>query len=287
MCRASSRLGNMAWMRFGPGAGWRKTRWTHETYLRYLRTAGLVIPALLAMCVGFRLDCVMVDVLHTVDQGVASHIIGNVMWTFAVLRRVFGGRAQQEQVAALYSHMNNWYRKVKEKSKLQGKLTVERLRTGGNWPKLKAKAAATRHLAQYALDLCIEFGGGSEEDRRMRAVCQLLVQFYSIIGSESQFLSRAAQIELPKIGMQLVGIYSDLATRAKEQGLHMWKLHPKLHLFQHLCEWQCLEHGNPRFYWTYADEDLAGKMAECAESCHTATMSTSCLFKWLHLSFAG
>ena len=41
----------------------------------------------------------------------------------------------------------------KSMSRVQGKLTVERLRTDGGWPKLKAKAAATRHLVHFALEL--------------------------------------------------------------------------------------------------------------------------------------
>ena len=65
----------------------------------------------------------------------------------------------------------------------------------------------------------------------------------------------------------------------------LWKLMPKLHLFLHLCEWQALEQGNPRYYWTYADEDLQGTMAEVAESCHASTMTTNALFKWLHICF--
>ena len=228
----------------------------------------------------------MVDVLHTVDQGVASHVVANAMWAFAVVRKVFGGGTQKDQIANLYAHLNKWYSSVKETTKVQGKLTVERLRTQGQWPKLKAKAAATRHLASYALHLCQEFGGASEEDREMRAVYTLLVRFYNISSSESQFLGDSAKAELPKLGARLVGIYTSLAARAKTNKVRMWKLQPKLHLFQHLCEWQCLTHGNPRYYWTYADEDLAGKMSEVAESCHPATMATSAMFKWLHLCYA-
>ena len=37
----------------------------------------MVIPILLAKVIGFRLECIMVDVLHTVDLGIAAHIIGN------------------------------------------------------------------------------------------------------------------------------------------------------------------------------------------------------------------
>ena len=227
----------------------------------------------------------MVDVLHTVDLGVASHVIANVMWHIAVLKRAFGGATQEDSIRNLYANMQAWYKRTKAKRKVQGKITVERVRTRGGWPKLKAKAAATRHLAAYALYLVFEFGGASKEARQMRGVCEMLVRFYEILDSESQFLTSGVRAELPKLGQTLVGLYTALATQAKESGLKMWKLQPKLHLFLHLCEWQALEYGNPRYYWTYPDEDLAGSMAEVAESCHPRTMPVNALFKWLHLCF--
>ena len=79
LCRASSTVRDRAWTDSRPGAGWRRTRWTHEAYIEYLRAAGLAIPVLLLCIVGFRLECVMVDTLHAVDQGVASHVIANTM----------------------------------------------------------------------------------------------------------------------------------------------------------------------------------------------------------------
>ena len=287
MCKASSTIPHLLWMHFGPDAGWRRTRWTHESYMEFLRAAGLMIPPLLLLVVGFRLECIMVDVLHCVDQGVASHLIGNVLWHVATRLKKFGGATQGAQVANLHEHMKKWYKATKCKSQLQGKLTVERLRASGKWPKLKAKAAATRHLAGYALSLALEFCcTTSQEDRAIVGVCQLLVQFYAILDSESQFLNPTAKMELPKLGQRLVGLYSFLAGAAAGQGDRMWKLSPKLHLFQHLCEWQSVEFGNPRYYWTYSDEDLAGSMAEVSETCHPATMSSTALFKWVHLFFS-
>ena len=285
LCRASSTNPALAWVRYAADAGWGKTRWDHESYMKYLRAAGFLIPALLAVAIGFRLDCIMIDVLHTVDQGVASHIIANVMWVFAVVRKVFGGKTQEENVQRLYANMQKWYKGLKSKTRMQGKLTVERLRTKGGWPKLKAKAAATRHLAAYALHLAQTFGTGTVEDKQILGVCQMLSEFYNVMQSESQFLSAAAKLDVPKVGYRLVALYTALATDAKRKGLKLWKLQPKLHLFLHLCEWQAITHGNPRYYWTYADEDLMGIMAEIASSCHPRTMAMSALFKWLHLSF--
>ena len=194
LCRASSTVRDRAWTNSRPGAGWRRTRWTHEGYIEYLRAAGMAVPVLLLCIVGFRLECVMVDTLHAVDQGVSSHVIANTMWHFAVNRRVFGGATQEAAVAALHQHMNRWYRNLLSSSspssstasKVQGKLSIERLRTKNSWPKLKAKAAATRHLAGYALFLCQTFG--SPEDRAILAVCQLLVEFYKLLNDEPPYL---------------------------------------------------------------------------------------------------
>ena len=62
------------------------------------------------------------------------------------------------------------------------------------------------------------------------------------------FLSEPAKEELTSLGQKLVGIYTALATVAKDSGVKMWKLVPKLHLFQHVCEWQAVWQGNPRYF---------------------------------------
>ena len=78
MCKASSTLAHLSFTDFRPEAGWRTTRWTHEAYIGHLRASSTPIPVLLDKVLGLRLDCIMIGVLHTVDQGVASHIIGNI-----------------------------------------------------------------------------------------------------------------------------------------------------------------------------------------------------------------
>ena len=80
-------------------------------------------------------------------------------------------------------------------------------------------------------------------------------------------------------------LYASLAQEAVSDGERLWKLMPKLHLFVHLCEWQAVEVGNPRSYWTYVDEDLVGLLIEVAESCHPKTLAFSALFKWLHVYY--
>ena len=285
LCRASSVDAGRLWTDFSRNAGWRETMWTHESYLHYRRTSGLAIPMLLRNgigIIGLRLECVMVDVLHTIDLGLACHIIANVMFIIAVLRNVFGGATYAERVKNLARHMHEWYKKTKCTSKLQGKLTLERTRTSNNWPKLKANAAATRHLAEYALHLMEEFGRGDAYDNDMATVCKLLVRFYELLKTETMFVSANAKKEFPVLAQALTGIYQRLASSAFEHGQTLWKLSPKMHLFVHLCEVQAVL--NPRFFWTYGDEDLVGQIIDIAATCHPWTLPFTVLFKWCHAS---
>ena len=109
-----------------------------------------------------RLENICIDVLHTVDLGINPHIIANIIWVFAVLRCCFGGSTYAERVEKVNKELTSWYKSTKCKSRIQGPLTLERLRTTKLWPKLKAKGAQARHLARFALSLVVEFADVSD-----------------------------------------------------------------------------------------------------------------------------
>ena len=69
--------------------------------------------------------------------------------------------------------------------------------------------------------------------------------------------------------------------------VRMWKMMPKLHLFQHLCEYMIAYQGNPKYFWTYQDESLVGDMIELCQSVHVNTLAVSALFKWVHIVFGN
>ena len=221
----------------------------------------------------------MIDVLHTVDLGLASHIIANIMFE-CVAAHAWGGANQEQNIELMMDDMKAYYKRDKVVSKLQGKMQIERLRTSKGWPKLKAKAAATRHLAQFALELAER-----HLDQPRIFVCRLLCRFYQILESEGQFLTASAKEELPGLGRRLGELYCRLAQDALARKVRMWKVSPKLHLFIHLCEWQAIELGNPTFYWVYSDEDLVGQMIEVAQTCHPTTVNATALYKWALLAF--
>ena len=261
------------------GAAWRATRRSHESYLAEIVAEGKPVPVLLDRVKGLRLDSIMIDVLHTVDQGVASHVIGNIFFE-CISQRAFGGANQDENASLLQNLMKIYYQQNPTRSKFQGKLEMARIRTSKQWPKLRCKAAATRHLAKFALGLAQQ-----HLDARRVAVCNLLCRFYWLLEAEGQFMSQEAKDELPRVGRIFCQLYTSLSAEAFAANAKRWKMSPKVHLFQHLTEHQAVELGNPKFYWVYCDEDLVGQMIEVAQTCHPTTVCTTAMFKWMLLAF--
>ena len=286
MCRASNSNRHLSWTNFRVDAPWRDTMWTDETYRAHLLAQGLIIPALLFHAVGLRLDCVMPDVLHTIDLGVTAHIVGNVLFIFAVLRGVFGGGTYSERIKNLANHLDAWYKRTRCPDRLRGKLTLETVRAQGEWPQMKGKAAAIRHLAYYAKSIVDEYRRATIEDTIIQNICILICRFYDILSEQSQTLSAEAKEELPKLAQKLAEWYAQLSASRFSDENRLWKVQPKLHLFEHLLEITAILYGNPRYFWCYADEDLVGQMVDIAETCHPATLPFSVLFKWLHCYFA-
>ena len=127
ICRAVAD-GILSFTDCSPTAAWRATRRTHEGFLRELRRAGKALPIMFQKVKGLRLECIMIDVLHTVDQGIASHIFGNVFW-LCVSQRCFGGSNLEKNLEMLNAEIKKFYKTRPNLSKIQGKVTVERLRS--------------------------------------------------------------------------------------------------------------------------------------------------------------
>ena len=277
MCDASS-SGRLAFSNCGPAAPWRDTRQTHESYIARLAADGKAVPVLFERVVGLRLECVFIDVLHTADLGFSAHVAGNI-FDEVCRQHVFVDGTYEQNIAALNKELDIWYKANKVDSRIQGALTKDRIRTGSSWPKLKAKAAATRHVIPFCLLLAQKY-----LDRRRVALCQQLCAFYSLMDTQAMFLDDEAKGRLPVLGRQMCGIFASLSSSSLESGRKAWKMTPKVHLMLHLCEWQS-QIMNPRFFWVYSDEDLVGKMVEVAESCHASTTAGTALAKWLVFAF--
>ena len=220
----------------------------------------------------------MVDVLHCVDLGIASHIVGNIIW-IVCQKHVYAPNIP-DSIKKIDELLTQWQKDEKTQHKYKGHITQERVRTSKDWPKLKSKGAPMHPMARFALELAEEHL--SEE---IILLASLLVEFYDLLDENGLFLSDVAKQDLRRIGSKLCRTYAKLAAKAATDRQKLWKATPKLHLFLHLCEWDS-DMGNPRFFWCYADEDLVGQMIQAGESCHPRTLAIASMFKWLTVVFA-
>jgi hypothetical protein len=140
-------------------------------------------------------------------------------------------------------------------------------------------------LSIFAFELAQEYNTNSKHDQIRLRICELLVRFYDILADEGMFFSGDVRQEVSELRTQLCRLYAALSNESVAAKRKAWKMTPKFHLFAHLCEVQAGLKENPRYYWTYADEDMVGHMMEVARSCHPMTMNSVAMFKWLILMF--
>ncbi|MGB2015010.1 MAG: hypothetical protein ACPHSF_06060, partial [Flavobacteriales bacterium] len=280
LCHASNLPGPMSWT--NRDGAWVGDFRNHEDFIRDQFIDG-GRPCALFSIRSLRIEGCMVDVLHALDQGVSSHVHGNVLWEIAMSKRL----TQEEAVSWLQSEIVAWYKRKhnKEHARIQGKLTVQRVKTSGDWPKLKAKAAATRRLTEFVLQLAETHNSGSEHDQKRLGVAQLLNEYYTLIHAEGRWFSTFALDRIPRVVYTFHGLYAALSAEALRLRVRAWKFIPKFHLFAHIAHPEILKLGNPRFYWCYQDEDNQRNMASICASAHMDNLAQVSLHKWVILTF--
>ena len=288
MCWVCAAGDNFPWTDMRPEAAWRDTVRTHDMYLQDIaerEAAGGKPLSVLFKIVGFTLECICIDVLHTLDQGVTLHIVGNIIQE--LLRAHTYGPNVKDGCSRLWLMYKQWCTDNKVASRIPSpfKPTTFRLEGKGKFPKLRCKAAEARHIVPWALKLAQENNTESRHDKLRLACVQSLCDFYNQIETKPRHYSED-DCEEAKQSMRMVcSCYAALSREAHEAGLRLWRLVPKFHLSIHLAEYTIPMWGNPRFYWTYSDEDLVGQVIEVAQSCHPSTMTAVALYKHMaHLS---
>ena len=223
-CQASSTNRELTWTDSRPTAGWRATKFSHESYLAHLTRIRQAIPPLLQFARGFRHECIKIDVLHCVDLGITLHILGSIFILLAIERNIFGGANYADRVGKLQADLRRWYKGQTTISKVAGTITLESLRTSAGWAKMRAKGAAARHLVPYALQLMEAHRDESSEHKMALQIVRLLARFYDVLKSQGRFLSAACCEEMPRIGQELAILYGALSSLMVAVGTKRWKI---------------------------------------------------------------
>eukprot|EP00959_Pyramimonas_sp_CCMP1952_P130442 2727533-Pyramimonas_sp.AAC.1 len=150
LCNASPHEGHLCCFNVSSDAGWRGTLRSHESYLRNCVDTGAE-PCVLMKIKTLRLEGFLPDAMHGMGEGFTAEVAGNVMYEF--MEAPGWGSNQKERAARLNDDLQKHYKTTKESVRVDGKITYERVKASGDWPLLKAKAAATRHITPYLVEL--------------------------------------------------------------------------------------------------------------------------------------
>ena len=218
-----------------------------------------VAPSPMFSLPGFELEMICIDVLHALDLGFSQLVLGNIIWEY--MNFFADGSNQGARIGEAWKRLKSHYADMRTYNRLQV-LTLPMLRKPNGNIVLKAKGAETRHLVPFGVVLARDMYDRSKSAHaKTTLVCvSRLLDFYMLMGMDSY--NAEAGKEACRVCVSMYRALWQEAIREGEE--HRWRLKPKAHMFQELAEYQGPILGNPRHFWTYADEDFVGWLAKLA-----------------------
>lgn len=223
----------------------------------------LIFP--LFQIVGFGIDSLALDVMHVLDLGVTQYFVALVFARLIVNDFAGSGKPivfinRAENLRHLRRRMWAYYKTQKRNRATMSQIRKLTLPMLGNLrqPRLRAKAAETRNLVPLCVSLCQESFQCLGKNKGLIKLCaESLRDVYETMDQEPRVMSQEG---LNKLRSRMFRF------------LQFWKASGGHLVYKHHCAWHLVQRagaqGNPRLYWTYADERLNRTMGTVAKSLH-------------------
>ena len=264
-------LESLPWNDITPAAPWRQTVWSDAAI--WLRDHGgddLIHPLFLLPAVSIL--NVMADPLHILDLGVPFCVLGNTLSEIAYSPGYLAGNNAVERTAAIWEYIDRQYRARGTPSQLQH-LTVSTF-TNPQRPHQQSpiltgvKAAMSRHLVPIIADLWGErHDMGVEGDQHIHGLLQGLQSMYESFDTPAYLLTEEQKRGMDTSAEQVLVHYRWLNDNAGEE--RRWQEIPKFHFMIRIVMQSAFQ--NPRWSWTYVDEDWMGLVKDVCLSCMVGT----------------
>ena len=227
-------------------AEWRTNRMTQWTFIRRLHESPHGVSPILSVPF-FHPDIFQIDWLHTADLGITANFLGNL---FKAALNKYPGNNQKDRCNGLFADINKYYKDNQITSRLDN-LYPTMIQQDGKQPKLRGKAAECRFLVPFAQSLVINhFSDLDPYERTIKQAAFALNRCYDCLSA-----ARFSAPVLARSSKEFALFSCALETHVDGK---WWRVKPKLHLFQELCE---CSNSKPSTCWTYRDEDFGGSMA--------------------------
>jgi len=250
-------------------ADWRTNRMTQWSFIRRLQESVHGVSPILA-APHFHPDIFQIDWLHTADLGITANFLGNLFW---VALNKYPGSNRKEQCNGLFADMNRYYKKNRVTSRLDN-LYPTMLKQDNKQPKLRGKAAECRFLVPFAR-LLVEkhFSDLDPYEKTIKSATIALNRCYDCL-SAPNFSAPVLARSSKEFALLSCALEAHMDNK-------LWRVKPKLHLFQEMCE---CSNSRPSTCWTYRDEDFGGSMASTSRrrggKASPSSMATAVLTKF-------
>ena len=237
----------------GSDASWRAQRRHHYDVIQVILAKGLSLPPLLS-CPWFQTRCFLIDWLHVADLGTTADFIGSFF--YLVLLPKMRGASNKERCSHLFVRIRAFYRSTHAENQLND-LVPTMFHSKKKGFKLSAKAAETRGLVPFCKQAAHDLLDRNDvSENTVIAACDALSEMYDCLAADV-FTSQKLADACRRFCTLAVALES---TTAVKKG---WRVKPKLHLLQEMCE---MSDNRPSQMWTYRDESFGGDMAKAARA---------------------
>ena len=224
-------------------APWRNERLSHWQLLSRIQQQGLSISPLFGTPF-LSSKQFLIDWLHVADQGISAIFLAGLF--FLALPKM-PGQTQDQKISFLYGLIFEYYEANDITARLDN-LTFKMLGKRAK-PKLRAKAAEVRALIDFAANFAQTYL--NPEDLVEQSVASAALYLQKCYSNLSHNDYNAAS--LAHSCRMFCVLICEL-----EKHTTFFRVIPKQHLFQELCEFSDI---NPSLTWCYRDEDFGGSLA--------------------------
>ena len=233
----------------------------------------------------------MADPLHIFDLGISHYVCGNVLFELCYTAKYFPAvLTPTGRLELLWGLVVAAYRRSNSTEQL-GQLTLSMF-TDPNAPRAtqpilssRVKAAETRHLVPILLGVFRDLHDAAcESDVRILHVLSNLSDSYGLLEREEYMFGADVVQRLDGCVQGVLVNYRYLNYAAITAGLQRWHEVPKFHYAEHSSLQSA--YGNPRYNWTYMEEDFMGHLksicARCTEGAPATAVVPKLLAKWAY-----
>ena len=283
MCQACKSLGRNNYKQFSEQADHRDTLISHSQYVEAC-VADMTDPPTIFQAPGVEIDVFGIDSMHGGDLGCFPDAIGSLFWLEISHRgfcpnRTVGLTRLNEQLKAFYSaNPERRYSQI-------GTVVISQIISKGlGYPYLKAKAAQTRHLAEFCQALAYRHRRGGDgkppfqfprrhalaahTDVHLNHLCSMfdgLVDYHRACAAKP-FVPDRCKTSMLKFLDSLSSLNELWRAHIPEaqhcsQPFHMRQ---KAHMLLHLVLDKISLWGSPSQFWNYRDEDFIGAIKRMA-----------------------